>query len=104
MYLMDGSIVTAPNGGSGKGPSPTHRGRLGSKRGVITEGSGKPIGIISSKANRDDARLFLKTLHEVKIEQREGTPLKMDKGYSGALLTVVPRKGARGGLKDSGRT
>lgn len=100
-YFMDASIVKAPCGGDGTGPSPVHRGRLGCKRSILTDGNGKPIAIVTSKANRHDARLFLKTLNAAAIPLRR-TSLKMDKGYSGALifeaaakrglLAVVPRK------------
>ena len=70
-------------GGDYTGKSPVHRGRLGAKRSVLTDGNGMPFFIISSKAKRNDRTLFTATMNDSIIGLKMGSMLKMDKGYSG---------------------
>jgi putative transposase len=101
-YIMDGSIVKAPNGGTGTGPNPTGRGRLGAKRSIITDANGEPIGSHSTKANRHDSKVFLNTIRKALIPLRAGSYMKMDKAYNGGdireycikhgLVPVIPKK------------
>lgn len=45
-------------GGQDTGPNPTDRGKLGSKRHVLTDARGLPLAILVSGANRHDSMLF----------------------------------------------
>jgi len=51
---MDGAMTKAPLGGEATGPNPTDRGKSGTKRSLLTEGHGMPIGVAAEGANRHD--------------------------------------------------
>jgi putative transposase len=51
---LDGCITKAPLGGEGTGPNPTDRGKSGTKRHLLTEAAGMPIGLMVTGANRHD--------------------------------------------------
>lgn len=51
---IDGCMTKAPLGGDATGPNPTHRGKQGTKRHLLTEGHGLPIGLVATGANRND--------------------------------------------------
>jgi putative transposase len=73
-------------GGEATGPNPTDRGKLGTKRSVLTEGHGLPIAIVVAAANRNDMKLLAETLEAVVVERPAPTPeapqhLCADKGY-----------------------
>jgi hypothetical protein len=68
------------------GPSPTDRGKKGTKRSLLTEGGGVPIGLAVEGANRVDFRMVKETIESIPIAWPEPTPEKpqgmsMDKGY-----------------------
>lgn len=48
---VDGCIVKAPCGGEVAGKSPVDRGKLGTKRSVLTDGEGIPLGCVAAPAN-----------------------------------------------------
>ena len=76
-YLLDASIIKSPMGADYTGKSPVGRGRLGAKRSLLTDADGMPIGILSSKANRNDRTLFVATMASSVISLRAGALLKM---------------------------
>ena len=85
---VDGCIVKAPCGGEAAGPSPVDRGKQGTKRSVVTEGSGVPIGCVTAGANRPDSPLLrptLATLGRFEIRFGIGLPetitVNLDAGY-----------------------
>ena len=51
---LDGCITKAPLGGEATGPNPTDRGKSGTKRHLLTEAAGMPIGLVVTGANRHD--------------------------------------------------
>jgi putative transposase len=51
---LDGCITKAPLGGEATGPNPTDRGKKGTKRHLLTEAVGIPIGLVVTGANRHD--------------------------------------------------
>lgn len=51
---LDGCITKAPLGGEATGANPTDRGKSGTKRHLLTEAAGLPIGLIVTGANRHD--------------------------------------------------
>jgi putative transposase len=68
------------------GKNPTDRGKLGTKRSVLTEGQGIPLGVAVDGANRHDMKLVEATLEAMMIKRPEPTVawpqhLCLDKGY-----------------------
>lgn len=51
---LDGCITKAPLGGEATGANPTDRGKCGTKRHLLTEAAGLPIGLVVTGANRHD--------------------------------------------------
>lgn len=83
---MDGAMTKAPLGGEETGKNPTDRGKLGTKRSVLTDGQGVPLGIAVSGANVHDKRLVQDTIESIPVPRPEPTkqePQNMlqDKGY-----------------------
>lgn len=60
--VIDGCLVKAPCGGEAAGKSPVDRGKLGTKRSLMTDGKGIPIGCVIAGANRHDSPLLRPTL------------------------------------------
>jgi putative transposase len=68
------------------GRNPTDRGKIGTKRSVLTDGSGVPIGVAVAGANRNDFKMAQETLRSIPIPRPEPTPAQpqgmcLDKGY-----------------------
>ena len=83
---MDGSMVKAPLGGELTGPNPTDRAKSGTKRSLLTDGNGIPIGIVIAGAHRHDMKLTEATLESqpmvpTSLEPGEERNLCLDKGY-----------------------
>lgn len=51
---IDGCMTKSPLGGSATGANPTDRGKQGTKRHILTESQGLPIGLVVTGANRHD--------------------------------------------------
>ena len=51
---LDGCITKAPLGGQATGPNPTDRAKSGTKRHLLTEAKGLPIGLVVTGANRHE--------------------------------------------------
>jgi putative transposase len=49
----DGTMSKAPFGGAATGPNPTDRGKLGTKRSLLTDGAGLPLALVIDGANRN---------------------------------------------------
>jgi putative transposase len=65
------------------GPNPTDRGKIGTKRHVLTDQRGIPVSVIITSANTHDMKAATDTLDNVIVER---PPLKkqnlcLDKGY-----------------------
>jgi putative transposase len=68
------------------GKHPTDRGKIGTKRSVLTEGGGIPIGLAVEGANRHDFKMARETIASIPIARPEPTPARpqgmcLDKGY-----------------------
>jgi transposase len=68
------------------GKNPTDRGKIGTKRSVLTEGRGVPIGLAVEGANRNDFKMARTTIESIPVERPEPTPdtpqgMCLDKGY-----------------------
>ncbi len=75
-----------PVGGGLTGPNPTDRAKSGTKRSVLTDGNGVPIGIAIEGANRHDMKMTEITLESQRIVPSETEAGKvrnlcLDKGY-----------------------
>ena len=67
-------------------PNPTDRGKLGTKRSVVTDTRGVPIGLAVDGANVPDYKLLQETLDTMPVQRPEAHPrqpvnLCLDKGY-----------------------
>lgn len=84
----DGIMTKAPLGGGKTGPNPTDRGKRGTKRSLLVDEHGVPIGMVVSGAHTPDGRLLAETLASIPVEppSPQATPqnLCLDKGYAGA--------------------
>jgi transposase len=68
------------------GKNPTDRGTIGTKRSLLTEGGGVPIGLAVAGANRNDFKMARETLVSIPVARPEPTPdrpqgMCLDKGY-----------------------
>ena len=62
---VDGCIVKAPCGGQAAGKSPVDRGKLGTKRSLLVDSTGVPLGCVVAPANRHDSPLLRPTLEKL---------------------------------------
>ncbi|MDJ0391702.1 IS5 family transposase [Roseomonas sp. E05] len=62
---LDSASIGAKRGGAAVGPNPTDRGKPGTKRHLVTDGQGTPLGLTLSGANRHDSRMLAATLDAV---------------------------------------
>ena len=83
---LDSASTKAPLGGKKTGKNPTDRGKLGTKRHVVTDQRGAPLGLVVTGANRHDKKVALQTVDAIVVERPEPTDeseqhLCGDKGY-----------------------
>src|SRR5918995_1689056 len=83
---MDGAMTKAPLGGERTGRNPTDRGKQGTRRSLLVEAHGIPVGLAVEGANRHDKKLAEATLESIPVERPEPTPdrpqgMCLDKGY-----------------------
>jgi putative transposase len=76
----------APLGSEKTGPNPTDRAKKGTKRSLLTDGRGVPVGLVVSGANTPDFKLALSTVQSIAVQRPEPSPehpqhLCADKGY-----------------------
>jgi putative transposase len=74
------------SGGEKVGKNPTDRGKNGSKKSVLVDGDGGPLGVVIEGANVPDCKLLRATIEAIVIERPEPTTeqpqhLCLDKGY-----------------------
>jgi putative transposase len=68
------------------GKNPTDRGKQGTKRSLLSEGGGVPIGVCVAGSNRNDFKLLRETIESIALERPLPTPEReqgmcLDKGY-----------------------
>lgn len=83
---MDGAMGKAPLGGEKTGPNPTDRAKLGTKRSVLTEAQGVPVGLAVDGANKNDFKMARETLESIPVDRprpsrKRPQGLCLDKGY-----------------------
>jgi len=84
---LDGSITKSPCGGELSGRSPVDRGKQGTKRSVVTDGTGIPLALVAAGANRHDSPLFEPTMRQIPdmIGPLPDQPcVHLDRGYDSA--------------------
>lgn len=84
---VDGCIVKAPCGGEAAGRSPVDRGKQGSKRSVLVDGKGIPLGVVVAGANRNDSPLLGPTLDKLArfgFHLPDQITVHLDAGYDSA--------------------
>ena len=88
---VDGSCQKAPCGGTGTGPSPVDRAKLGWKWSIITDRNGIPFGWTTAGANRNDIVLFGPTLDSDAGRGlvQEIETLHLDKGYDSSTMRTA---------------
>ncbi len=72
--------------GKKTGPNPTDRGKRGTKRSLLTDGRGVPLGVALAGANKNDHKLLRETVETIPVERPTATAetpqgLCLDKGY-----------------------
>ena len=83
----DTKLLAAPLGGTATGPNPTDRAKSGTKRHVLIDGNGAPLGLHLSGANRPDMKGLADLLTagliipRPKPTRRKRQHLCLDKGY-----------------------
>jgi transposase len=85
---VDGCLTKAPCGGEAAGKSPVDRGKQGTKRSLLTDALGVPLGCVVAPANHNDSPLLRPTLEKLaRFESRFGVGLPdqitvhLDAGY-----------------------
>jgi len=84
---VDTKLLPAPLGGAATGPNPTDRAKCGSKRHLLIDGNGAPLGLHLSGANQHDMKglaTLLRSgllLRRPKPTQRKRQHLCLDKAY-----------------------
>ena len=84
----------APLGGEQTGPNPTDRAKSGTKRHVLTDGGGVPIGLALTAANTPD-KTALAELLDARVLRPSAHPeqhLCLDKGYDYADAEEAARR------------
>jgi hypothetical protein len=103
---VDGCVVKAPCGGEAAGRSPVDRGKQGTKRSVLTDGAGIPIGCVIAGANRHDSPLLrptLETLGRFGFELPGQITVHLDAGYDSAKTrNLLDELGCRAVISQKG--
>ena len=73
------------SGGKKTGKNPTDRGKKGTKKSLVTDGEGGPLGVVIAGANVVEQKLLKATIEAIVVERPEPTDeeqhLCLDKGY-----------------------
>lgn len=103
---VDGCITKAPCGGEAAGRSPVDRGKQGTKRSVLVEGTGIPLGTVVAAANRHDSPLLrptMETLSRFGFDLPERITVHLDAGYdSKATRQLLEELGCDGEIAAKG--
>ncbi len=73
------------SGGKKTGKNPTDRGKKGTKKSLLTDGEGGPLGVVIAGANVVEQKLLAATIEAIVVERpdpsEERQNLCLDKGY-----------------------
>lgn len=102
---VDGCIVKAPCGGEAAGRSPVDRGKQGTKRSLLVDGRGIPLGTVVAAANRHDSPLLRPTLEKLNrfAELPEKITVHLDAGYDSTVTReLLDEFGCQGEIAHKG--
>lgn len=103
---VDGCIVKAPCGGQMAGKSPVDRGKQGTKRSLLTDAGGIPLGCVTAPANRHDSPFLRPTLEKLARFGRdlpERITVHLDAGYDSQVTrALLEELGCRGVISVKG--
>jgi putative transposase len=81
----DGVMGKSRFEGAARGPNPTDRAKMGTKKSVIVEQTGGPLGVAIDGANIHDTKLLARTINAIVVERPDPElilqNLCLDKGY-----------------------
>lgn len=103
---VDGCIVKAPCGGEAAGRSPVDRGKQGTKRSLLVDGHGIPLGAVVAGANRHDSPLLRATLEKLNrfAELPEKITVHLDAGYDSTITReLLDEFGCHGQIASKGK-
>lgn len=89
---VDGCLTKAPCGGEAAGRSPVDRGKQGTKRSLLTDGLGVPVGCVVAPANRHDSPLLRPTLEKLNrfgFDLPDHITVHLDAGYDSAKTRAL---------------
>jgi putative transposase len=73
------------SGGKKTGKNPTDRGKKGTKKSLVTDGDGGPLGVVIAGANTVEQKLLGATIEAIVVERPDPAEVKqnlcLDKGY-----------------------
>lgn len=107
---VDGCIVKAPCGGQAAGKSPVDRGKQGTKRSLLTDGAGIPLGCVVAPANAHDSPLLRPTLEQLSrfdlglgVGLPQNITVHLDAGYDSAKTRdLLEELGCKGVISQKG--
>lgn len=84
--MLTGRWARPGSGGKKVGKNPTDRGKPGTKKSIVVEAAGGPLGAVIGGANVPDAQLLGATIEAIVVDRPAPTPaapqhLCLDKGY-----------------------
>lgn len=86
--VFDSTLVPAPGGGEQTGPTPTDRGKTGSKHTLLVDGNGVPLALKTTGANASDQQQVLPIREKFpRVKGQPGRPKEhpddasADRGY-----------------------
>lgn len=89
----DGVMGKSRFDGDKRGPNPTDRAKMGTKKHVLVEQGGGPLGLVVAGANVNDHKLLEPTIEAIVIERPDPTEvvqhLCLDKAYDNKASTGV---------------
>lgn len=81
----DGVMGKSRFKGGARGPNPTDRAKMGTKKSVVVEQDGGPLGVVIAAANVNDNKLLAETIEAIVIPRPDPATvaqhLCLDKGY-----------------------
>ncbi len=104
---VDCCITKAPCGGEKAGRSPVDRGKQGTKRSMLVDGEGIPLGVVTAGANRHDSPLLAPTLDTLRTlgGLPEPVSVHLDRGYdSNVTRRLLEERGLAGMISEKGRS
>lgn len=89
---LDAAMVKAPKGGDETGRNPTDRGKIGTKRHILTDDRGTPVAVNTSAANMPDCKMLEQTLDAAPCGQEiKAKNICLDKAYDSRQIDQALR-------------